>query len=455
MSSNWTIKSIRWDITNLCNLRCLHCYTLPLSGKLDLTLSQTLHIIEKLLPYGLKEVNFSGREPTLWKDLPILIEKCVEKNLIVNVTTNGTALDKSSLENLLRAKLNMLVFSLDGASAEVHDEIRGRGNFLKTIDTLKRSKEYLRKFNLPTQIGISCTLQRHNIDDLTNIISLCDFLNIDLLVINPVSLYGNASEKKTLLYLSPEDIFNFWMKVCDEYSKAKPNYELFLGTFPMEAKLLNLKYKLDLPVIQTDCPAGKTLYIDAHGNALPCHMIPPVANINPEIKKYMVYWSVMNEDIYVAQMKFKPFIEFTSRFSQRYIKECNHCPDIDVCKRCPLISLSDQDTINRCQLAQKQIDSLSIETNKMIIPQIKDFVFWRIDDNILSISIKKNGYISEKKFEIDCYVQSLWKRIDGKSSISELTKYLSSKNPKLSATDAEMKVINTIEYFWKEGIIEI
>lgn len=61
----------------------------------------------------------------------------------------------------------------------------------------------------------------------------------------------------------------------------------------------------------------------------------------------------------------------------------------------------------------------------------------------------------KKRFEIDYYVQSLWEKMDGKSSISELTKYLRNKNPKLSTEDAETKVINTLEYFWKERIIEI
>lgn len=455
MRSYWQINSIRWDITNLCNLNCLHCYVSPLSGVTGLSLSQTLQIIEKLRPLGLKEINFSGREPTLWKNLSILVKECVEKNLIVNVTTNGTAVDKCWFENLLRAGLNMIVFSLDGASADVHDKIRGKGNYLKTVDTLKSCKEYICKLNLPTKIGLSCTLQKYNIYDLPNIIRVGNSLNIDLLAINPVSLCGKASNKKELLYLPSEAIFNFWMKVCEEYSKLKPNYELFLGTFPMEAKLLNLKYRLDLPVIQTGCSAGKMLYIDACGNALPCYMIPQVANINPKIKNYMVYWRIMEEDICVAQEKFKSFIEFATSFSPKYNKGCAECPDIDVCKRCPLISLTDNDAINRCQLAQRQIDSLSIDTNKMVIPKIKECVSWSINDKILSILIKRDGYVNEKKFEIDCFVQSILEKLDGKSSLGELTKYLFSKNVTLSIQEVEKNLINTIEYFWKEGIIEI
>ena len=215
------VKSIRWDITNKCNLKCLHCFTVDNPGS-DVSYSKVLQIIEKLLPLGLEEINFAGREPTMRDDLAQIVKHCCSNNIRVNITTNGTILNNYGLIALLETGLNMLVFSLDGVSGTTHDKVRGSGNFEKTMRSVLICTDFIENNKIPTKIGVSCTLHKINQYEIHNMISLCDFFGIQFLSINPVSFCGSAADMKDILYLFPDEISSCWDRICEEYQQMKP-----------------------------------------------------------------------------------------------------------------------------------------------------------------------------------------------------------------------------------------
>jgi radical SAM protein with 4Fe4S-binding SPASM domain len=448
----YKVKSVRWDITNKCNLKCLHCYTVDNPGA-DLSYSQVLHIIEKLRPLGLEEINFSGREPTLREDLPAIIKKCCAGDIRVNVTTNGTVLARKGFSSLLQSGLNMLVFSLDGVSDSTHDKVRGKGNFHKTIGNILMCMNYIRKNNISTKIGISCTLQKINAKELPKMISLCNILGIHFLSINPVSFCGSATEVKCALHLSADEILSCWCEICKEYKKIKPQFGLFLGTFPMETKLLNVKYDIELPVIHTLCSAGTTLYIDPHGQALPCYMLPSMANEITTLNKYLCYWDILNEPVEHAFNSFEPFISYAHTISKNDYSGCTDCPDVEICKGCPLIVLSEPDAIHRCQLAQQKLAAISPDFSHDAVPAIKKAIAWELDNDILHLSLQSGDYSSDKVYQFDHLTRSIWLKIDSKRSIMEIERVMMNEFAMLPAKEIQGSVNNFVEYFWKEGIL--
>jgi radical SAM protein with 4Fe4S-binding SPASM domain len=448
------IKSIRWDITNRCNLKCLHCFTVDNPGS-DISYSQVVQIIDKLRSLGLEEISFSGREPTLRSDLPQIIKKCCSNNIRVNVTTNGTVLENEGFGSLLQSGLNMLVFSLDGVSNATHDKIRGKGNFFKTVRNILTCLNYIRKNNIATKIGISCTLQRINRHEIHCMIDLCDFFGIDFLSINPISFCGSATKVKSILYLQPHEMISCWSKICEEYKKTKPQFGLFLGTFPMETKLLNIKYDLDLPVIHTICSAGTTLYIDPHGQALPCYMLPSMANEITMLQEYLCYWDVLNEPVKKAFDSFKPFITYVHAMSKNDYPGCADCPDMEICKGCPLIVLSEPDAIERCQLAHKKLAAIKPDFSNTLVPIIRRTVSWELDGNVLHLSLRNGDYSSEKKYQLDHLTRSIWLKIDDRISIIDIEKRMRKEFSVLPVPKIKKSVDGFLEYFWKEGILQL
>ncbi len=452
MNDPLSVRSVRWDITNLCNLNCAHCYSSPDENH-DLGFERIVDIIEKLIPLGLREINLSGREPTLRKDLITICAWCRQKSLSVNVTTNGTVWSLHDYEDLLRTDINMIVFSLDGATATTHNRIRGAGNFDITIKNIKHCTEYVRQNDTSCKIGISCTIQRYNAHEASRMIDICRDADIDFLGVNPVSFCGSASSMRSSLYMAPSDIAQCWEDLCVTYMRSGPRFELYLGVFPMEAKYLNAKYKLDLPVVYTGCSAGKTIYVDPAGKALPCYMLPAMASARPELEGYLTYWQVLDESYEKGAESFKPFISFARAYSQKANRDCIDCPDADVCKRCPLIALSDQDAIMRCHMARVRLDSMKADFKDDALISVKKHIQWKLDNGSLYLHIKKGDYLNTKTLELNPIAQAIWHEINGINTVGNIKRILKEKLSVEYHEDIHQYLSDVIDYIWKEGII--
>ena len=85
---------IVWNITNRCNLNCLHCHqssTLNPSEK-ELTTPEALQIIDKLSDAGLSILTFSGGEPLIQPDfLLAFLKVSKKKNIHTVLDTSGYA----------------------------------------------------------------------------------------------------------------------------------------------------------------------------------------------------------------------------------------------------------------------------------------------------------------------------------------------------------------------------
>lgn len=128
-----------WEITNQCNLSCIHC--LSESGqdkKKELTFDQCLNVINQLSSDQVFQVNFGGGEPFIRKDFLSILDACHHKDLVTCISTNGTFLDPDVLDFLRERKMVYLQVSLDGGSSSTNDRIRGKGTFKRINSTLDR-----------------------------------------------------------------------------------------------------------------------------------------------------------------------------------------------------------------------------------------------------------------------------------------------------------------------------
>ena len=449
---------MRWDITNQCNLRCAHCFAVSTSNGIiesvrDLNFLEVIQVIRRLKSSGLQEINFAGREPTMHHDILRIIRWCRDNNITINITTNGTFFNSSKYAELIRLGVKMIIFSLDGPTRKIHDQLRGEGNFEKTLQNIIDCNNLIDAYNYKTRLGISCTLHKLNVDVVPDMIDLATTLGIKFLSINPISFLGAAMPREKIFYLTPEEISDCFSDICSRYRHVKSNFELFLGTFPMESKFLNAKYDLDLPVILTGCSAGKTMYIDHNGNALPCYMLPAMSSKIPRLKRYLNYWQILSEPEYTAVESFKPFISFTQSYSQDGYKGCQVCPDLEVCKPCPLIAISEPETIHRCQQAGKKLSSVTPQIDDTVVPQVKSYIKWIIEDSVLRIDITRGDYFCKKEFELNNTAKSIWLLIDGRKSYNEIMELLQKEYPRFSERELHSDLKALLRYFYIEGVV--
>jgi MoaA/NifB/PqqE/SkfB family radical SAM enzyme len=198
--------NIFFHILTRCNLKCKHCYINEKQhGKNTLSL-ETIKAWLKV--FALKNQNanviFLGGEPTLHPDLPAAIKeaKTLGYNSIT-VDTNGY-LFHDILTKISPDDLDYFSFSLDGATRETNDMIRGKGSFDTCIQGINRA--VLKGFGT----SLIYTVSSMNIHELDNISPLLKDLNIDRFFIQVIGLRGkSAMNPVDQLQVSPRD----WMKI--------------------------------------------------------------------------------------------------------------------------------------------------------------------------------------------------------------------------------------------------
>ncbi len=82
---------------------------------------------------GIHQVTIAGGEPLMRKDAFAIISVFTDANMVVNLCTNGLLLE-DHIEEICSSGLSMVTLSLDGATAECHDRIRGVPGSLALIE---------------------------------------------------------------------------------------------------------------------------------------------------------------------------------------------------------------------------------------------------------------------------------------------------------------------------------
>ena len=161
---------LTWELTYACNLACVHC--LSSSGKRDpreLSTAQCKAIIDELERMQVFYVNIGGGEPTVRPDFWELVDYATEHHVGVKFSTNGVRITAEVAERLAASDYVDVQISLDGATAEVNDAVRGAGSFEMAI----RALENLADAGF-TDAKISVVVTRHNIGQLDDFKALAD-----------------------------------------------------------------------------------------------------------------------------------------------------------------------------------------------------------------------------------------------------------------------------------------
>ena len=129
---------LTWELTYACNLACVHC--LSSSGKRDpreLSTRQCKDIIDELERMQVFYVNIGGGEPTVRPDFWELVDYATAHHVGVKFSTNGVRITPEVAAKLAASDYVDVQISLDGATAEVNDAVRGPGSFAMAIRALE------------------------------------------------------------------------------------------------------------------------------------------------------------------------------------------------------------------------------------------------------------------------------------------------------------------------------
>lgn len=256
------------DVTSRCNLRCKHCFQNERIIPNELTTSEWINVINELKNMKVYQIYIMGGEPFMRADLLQILEAVKNAGMTLSINTNATLITPRIAERLSRIldpRTDYIQISLDGASREINDDIRGTGQFDIAIRQIKLLKEN------KISVRVNTVINNSNFCEMTELYELCSNLKVDRLALTTIYPY-----KRESLLSVPEDNaciseFNRMLQRASEL-----NFPVIIDQDP-----ICVPYRLDYfqPYLKTSfsrapmlvCRAG--LYsceIDPTGDVFPC-----------------------------------------------------------------------------------------------------------------------------------------------------------------------------------------
>src|SRR5262245_56950820 len=130
---------LTWELTYACNLSCVHC--LSSSGRRDpreLSEAECRALIDEFARMQVFYVNIGGGEPTVRPDFWELVDYATDHHVGVKFSTNGINSTDEAARRVVASDYVDVQISLDGATADVNDRVRGSGSYHTAVRAMER-----------------------------------------------------------------------------------------------------------------------------------------------------------------------------------------------------------------------------------------------------------------------------------------------------------------------------
>jgi len=192
-----------------CNLACLGCAVERHTGKLKdrLPLEACLKAVDDC---GAPGVSICGGEPTIYPELPQLVEGIIQRKRHIYLCTNGLELDRRLFGKIPPHKRLTINVHLDGMR-ETHDRVTNReGVFDHAIEMIKKAK------GLGHHVMTNTTVFKETeVDEVKALCDLTASLGVDGMLIAPGYQYESVQSD---MFLTRRDTTEKFKKIL-EFSK--------------------------------------------------------------------------------------------------------------------------------------------------------------------------------------------------------------------------------------------
>ena len=183
-------RYVKIKLTWRCNLRCVMCNVWRQRKKSLLTLPVMESLADELVSLGTTKVHLTGGEVLLHPYIFEIIAALSQRGLQVNLTSNGTLLNAENAGRLVESGAQNVSLSLDGASAAVHDAVRGKGNWKRTLRGVRNLRRAAKHAHRKLHIRVNTVVSRMNYLDLADMPGIIHQAGADRLTLIPVDDQG-------------------------------------------------------------------------------------------------------------------------------------------------------------------------------------------------------------------------------------------------------------------------
>lgn len=174
-STNCKIKTVWLEITEKCNLRCLHCYEgmVHQESRDQLSINDWYNVVSQLSTLGVEKIIIIGGEPCCNYNLLDILKYISKFDIKIIFFSNCTLLSDELIKYISMFKIYVKV-SIYGNNAKIHDQITGiQGSFAKTLKNIKKL------LNLNVIVEPAVIIMKENELYIDEIISWCKTLGMN------------------------------------------------------------------------------------------------------------------------------------------------------------------------------------------------------------------------------------------------------------------------------------
>lgn len=246
------------ELTYRCPLRCTYCSnpTDWAERRDGLDTGDWLRVFREAEDLGVVQLNLSGGEPLLRRDLEALVAGARALDLYTNLITSGIPLERGRLEGLRAAGLDNVQISVQDVSAKASDRVAGRPTFNKKLEVAR----WVKAIGMPLTLNI--VLHRDNLDRVAEMIALAEELRVDRLELANTQYLGWALVNRRALLPTRAQLDGARAVAAEAKKRLRGRMEILFVT---------PDYYAAYPKTCMDGWGRRFILISPEGLALPCH----------------------------------------------------------------------------------------------------------------------------------------------------------------------------------------
>ena len=216
MDFNLSPLLVIWEVTQACDLACVHCRASarPERDPEELTTEQGYQLLSEVKRFGNPLMIFTGGDPLKRPDIYDLARKSVAAGLRTNITPSATPLlTREAIEDFQKCGISRMAISLDGPDAPSHDSFRQvDGVYDRALAALRHAR------NIGLETQVQTTVTRRNLATLARIAEQVAEAQSRMWSLFFLATTGLATEEDDLTAAEYEKVFEFLFEI----SKVAP-----------------------------------------------------------------------------------------------------------------------------------------------------------------------------------------------------------------------------------------
>lgn len=300
--------SCGFEITQHCQLKCIHCYIddQPLYRNRELSTKEVCGLLEQLVDNGCLWLLITGGEPMLRSDFSEIYSYAKELGMIITVFTNATLFDKRVADVFAKYPPFLVEATIHGSTEATFDTIAGvPGSFYR----FRKGIQFLKEYKIPFHLKM--IVMRQNVHEVESTQKLALEMGANDFRFDPmINADFHHSSKASDMRITVEEAVKL-----DLIEPYKDRWEKIYQKALDQRNIYQLSQNFLFP-----CRAGRCSFtISADGQLLPCVLMRTPSYDLREII-FLEGWQKLNNYVNSAYMKKdNPCLKCTTQ-------TCSKCP---------------------------------------------------------------------------------------------------------------------------------